>query len=153
MTSADTAKPQIRAACYCRISSDPDDKRAGVTRQREDTADMCAINAWTPVGFYEDNDRSATNGKRPEWDRLLADVAAGKIDAIVVWNQDRGWRKMADLESLRPQLAPRGVLLATTNIGVIDLRNADDVFRAQVSTAMSEMEVAKIRIRMCRAAR
>lgn len=115
---------------------------------------MCEVQGWTPAGFYVDNDRSATNGKeRPEWARLLADVEDGAIDAIVVWNQDRGWRKMADLESLRPVLEPRGVPLATTNIGVIDFRNADDVFRAQISTAMSEMEVAKMKVRMRRAAR
>lgn len=147
-------KRQVRAACYCRISSDPKDKREGVERQREDTTDVCTINGWNPAGYYIDNDRSASNGgPRPEWERLLNDVEAGVVDAVVVWNQDRGWRKMADLELLRPVLEPRGVLLATTNIGVIDFRNADDVFRAQVSTAMSEMEVAKMRVRMRRAAR
>lgn len=154
MTSVNTETPQLRAACYCRISSDPHDKREGVDRQRQDTADVCAIQDWIPSGFYIDNDRSASNGKqRQEWDRLLCDIKAEKVDAIVVWNQDRGWRKMSDLESLRPLLEPRGVLLATTNIGVIDFRNADDVFRAQVSTAMSEMEVAKMKVRMKRAAR
>ncbi len=152
--TTEAAHQQVRAGCYCRISSDPKDKREGVDRQCEDTADICAINGWTPAGFYVDNDRSASNGKdRPEWDKLLADIKAGSIDAIVVWNQDRGWRKMADLESLRPLLEPRGVPLATTNIGVIDFRNADDVFRAQVSTALSEMEVAKMKVRMRRAAR
>ena len=151
----DTAtKSPIRAACYCRISSDPNDKREGVERQREDTTDICTINGWTPADYYVDNDRSASNGgSRPEWARLLNDVQKGTIDAIVVWNQDRGWRKMADLESLRPLLEPRGVLLATTNIGIIDFRNADDVFRAQVSTALSEMEIAKMKVRMRRAAR
>lgn len=154
MPGSATPKTEIRAGCYCRISSDPNDKREGVDRQREDTADICTINNWTPVGYYIDNDRSASNGgDRPEWDRLLADVKAGKIDRIVVWNQDRGWRKTADLESLRPVLEPRGVQLATTNIGVIDFRNADDVFRAQVSTALSEMEIAKMKVRMRRAAR
>jgi DNA invertase Pin-like site-specific DNA recombinase len=154
MTTATIEKPQVRAGCYCRISSDPDDKREGVDRQREDTAVLCEVNGWTPTAYYVDNDVSATDGReRPEWARLLADVSAGKIDAIVVWNQDRGWRKMADLETLRPVLEPRGVLLATTNIGTIDFRNADDVFRAQVSTAMSEMEVAKMRVRIRRAAR
>ncbi|WP_029108542.1 recombinase family protein [Mycobacterium sp. URHD0025] len=144
----------VRAGCYLRISSDPRDKRAGVTRQREDTAVLCEVNGWTPVDVYADNDKSATSGgPRPEWDRLLADVKGGRLDGIVVWNQDRGWRTMADLESLRPVLQPRGVLLATTNIGVIDFANADDVFRAQVSTAISEMEVAKMRVRMRRAAR
>lgn len=144
----------LRAACYCRISSDPKDKRQGVTRQKEDTAVLCEVNGWAVAGYYIDNDVSASNGgPRPEWTRLLDDVKAGKLDAIVVWNQDRGWRKMADLESLRPVLEPRGVLLATTNIGTIDFRNADDVFRAQVSTAISEMEVAKMRVRQRRAAR
>jgi DNA invertase Pin-like site-specific DNA recombinase len=151
MTSTDT---QRRAGCYLRISSDKKDKREGVDRQKDDTTDQCEIYGWTPVGYYTDNDRSASSGKaRPEWDRLLGDVKAGKIDAIVVWNQDRGWRMMAELETLRPQLEPYGVLLATTNIGVIDFRNADDVFRAQISTAMSEMEIAKMKIRMRRAAR
>ena len=154
MTTATAQGSTVRAACYCRISSDPRDKRQGVTRQKEDTAVLCEVNGWAVTDFYVDNDVSATSGgPRPEWSRLLDDVAAGKVDAIVVWNQDRGWRKMADLESLRPVLEPRGVLLATTNIGTIDFRNADDVFRAQVSTAMSEMEVAKMRVRQRRAAR
>lgn len=156
MNSANTEKPQIRAACYLRISSDPDDKRAGVTRQKEDTATMCEVLSWLPPGpegFYEDNNKSASNGaSRKDWSRLLADVKKGMWDAIVVWNQDRGWRKMAELESLRPQLEPLGVLLATTNLGVIDFRNADDVFRVQISTAMSEMEVEKMRVRQRRAA-
>ena len=104
--------------------------------------------------MYVDNDRSASNGQaRPEWERLLVDVQAGNVDAVVVWNQDRGWRKMSELETLRPIFEPRGVLLATTNIGTIDFGNADDVFRAQVSTALSEMEIAKMKVRMRRAAR
>jgi DNA invertase Pin-like site-specific DNA recombinase len=148
------ALDEVRAGCYCRISSDPQDKRAGVDRQREDTAVMCEVNGWTPVGFYVDNDRSSTNGdKRPEWERLLADMRAGEIDAVVVWNQDRGWRKMADLEDLRPAFASLGVRLATTNVGTIDFNNPDDIFRVQVSTALSEMEVAKMRVRQLRAHR
>jgi DNA invertase Pin-like site-specific DNA recombinase len=151
-TATNTAT--IRAACYCRISSDPKDKREGVTRQKEDTAVLCEVNGWQVADYYVDNDVSASNGGlRPEWNRLLDDVKAGKVDAIVVWNQDRGWRKMVDLESLRPVLEPRGVVLATTNIGTIDFRNADDVFRAQVSTALAEMEIAKMQVRQRRAAR
>ena len=152
--TVETAPKTIRAACYCRISSDPKAKRDGVTRQKEDTAVLCEVNGWQVADYYIDNDVSASNGdQRPQWRRLLDDVADGKIDVIVVWNQDRGWRKMSDLESLRPLLEPRGVLLATTNIGTIDFRNADDVFRAQVSTSLSEMEIAKMRVRQRRAAR
>jgi DNA invertase Pin-like site-specific DNA recombinase len=154
MSSVNTTNTKVRAGCYLRISSDPYDKRAGVERQREDTAVMCEVQGWELVGYYEDNNRSASNGKdRENWKRLLADIEAGKIDAIVAWNQDRAWRKMEDFEALRPVLAPLGVLFATTNIGVIDFRNPDDIFRVQVSTALSEMEIAKMRVRQLRAAR
>ena len=97
--------PSVKAGCYLRISSDPNDKREGVDRQREDTSALCEIKGWTPVDFYPDNDRSASNGKqRPQWERLLGDIKAGKIDAIAAWDQDRGWRMMHELEDLRAVL-------------------------------------------------
>jgi DNA invertase Pin-like site-specific DNA recombinase len=151
-----TTTKQVRAGCYCRISSDPKDKRQGVDRQRDDTSALCEAKDWAPVGFYVDNDRSASNGKgRPEWERLLADVAAGKIDAIVVWNQDRGWRQMSQLEDLRRffESLDRRVLLATTLIGDIDLYDPYGVYAAQNRTAASELETAVLKVRIRRAAR
>lgn len=154
MTPSTTTSPQLRAGCYCRISSDPKDKRQGVDRQRQDTADICEMNGWAVAEFYVDNNRSAYNGqRRPHWERLLADIAADKIDVVVAWNQDRAWRKMSDFEALRPVFEPKGVLLACTNIGTIDFANADDMFRVQISTALSEMEIRKMKIRMRRAAK
>ena len=145
-----------RAGGYLRISSDPNDKRQGVTRQRADVSALCELKGWTVAGFYVDNDRSASSGKeRPEWDRLLADIAAGKIDAIAAWDQDRGWRMMAELEQLRKFFAGLGrpVLLATTGQGDIDLQSPTGVMMAQVKTAVSEHEVNMLRVRLKRAAR
>ncbi len=146
----------IRAACYCRITSDPHDKREGVQRQRADTSALCEIKGWKVAGYYIDNDRSASNGKdRPEWDRLLADVQAGKIDAIAAWDQDGGWRMMHELEALRRFFAGLGrtVLLATTGQGDIDLYSPTGVLAAQIKTAVSEHEIAMMKVRMRRAAR
>ncbi|OBK82131.1 serine recombinase [Mycolicibacter heraklionensis] len=151
-----SATQEVRAGCYLRISSDPQDKRAGVTRQREDTAALCEIKGWQVAGHYVDNDRSASNGKqRPEWDRLLADIKAGKIDAIAAWDQDRGWRMMRELEELRAFFAAIGrpILLATTGQGDIDLSSPTGVMLAQVKTAVSEHEIAMMRVRQLRAAR
>lgn len=156
MTTDAVAKTAIRAGCYCRISSDPDDRREGVSRQREDTSALCEIKGWQIAGYYVDNDRSASNGKdRPEWERLLADVAAGEIDAIAAWDQDRGWRMMAELEELRKFFAGLGrhVPLATTGQGDIDLASPSGVMMAQVKTAVSEHEVAMMKVRIRRAAR
>lgn len=146
----------IRAACYCRISSDPSDKREGVDRQREDTSALCEVKGWTPAAYYIDNDRSASSGKeRPEWERLLADVKAGRIDAIAAWDQDRGWRMMHELESLRRFFTGLGreIKLATTGQGDIDLYSPTGVLAAQIKTAVSEHEIAMMRVRQRRAAR
>src|SRR5213595_2833435 len=95
-------KTQVRAACYCRISSDPLDKREGVERQREDTTALCEVKEWQVAGYYVDNDRSASNGQaRPEWERLMADIRAGKIDAVAAWDQDRVNRMMEDFVAYR----------------------------------------------------
>lgn len=156
MPAENTTETPIRAGCYCRISSDPDDRREGVTRQREDTSALCEVKGWQVADYYVDNDRSASSGKdRPEWDRLLADIAAGKIDAIAAWDQDRGWRMMSELEALRKFFAGLGrhIPLATTGQGDIDLTTPTGVMMAQVKTAVSEHEVAMMKVRIRRAAR
>ena len=147
-------KQQVRAACYCRISSDPKDKREGVDRQREDTAILCEIKGWQAAGVYIDNDRSASNGKhRPEWERLLADIEAGKIDAVAAWDQDRVNRMMGEFVSYRKLFVKRGILLATSNNGDIDLCTPTGVLTATIKTAVTEHEISMMKIRMRRAAR
>ena len=156
MTVNPAAESPIRAACYCRISSDPDDKREGVDRQREDTSILCEAKGWTVAGYYIDNDRSASNGKdRQEWERLLADITAGKLDAIAAWDQDRGWRMMHELETLRRFFTGLGreIKLATTGQGDIDLYSPTGVLTAHIKAAVSEHEIAMMRVRMRRAAR
>lgn len=156
MEASTAAKPQFRAGCYCRISSDPDDKREGTQRQRQDTAALCEVQGWAVAEYYIDDNRSASNGKdRPAWKRLLGDISAGKIDAIAAWDQDRNWRMMHELEDLRKFFASLGreVLLATTGQGVIDLYSPTGVMMAQIKTAVSEHEIAMMRVRQKRAAR
>ena len=151
-----TEKPLIRAGCYLRISSDPNDKREGVDRQREDTAALCEVQGWTVAGYYEDNNRSASNGQsRKRWNELLADIKAGKIDAIAAWDQDRNWRVMHELEDLRKFFTSLGreVKLATTGQGQIDLYSPAGVLTAQIKTAVSEHEIAMLKVRMKRAAK
>lgn len=154
MTTNSGTNPQIRAACYCRISSDPHDKREGVDRQRADTAALCEVKGWQVAGFYVDNDRSASNGRaRPEWMRLLADVEAGKIDAVAAWDQDRVNRTLDDLISYKQLFVKRGILLATSNNGDIDLSTPAGELMATIKTAVSTHEIAMMRVRMRRAGR
>ena len=46
----------------------------------------CDRRGWEVAEVYVDNDVSAYSGKpRPAWQRLIADIEAGRIDAVVGW--------------------------------------------------------------------
>lgn len=80
----------VRAAVYVRISKDRASAGLGVTRQEEDCAALCRRRRWQIVRVYVDNDVSAYSGKpHPAWKELLANIRAGRIDAIVCWHVDR----------------------------------------------------------------
>ena len=95
----------------------------------------------------------ASNGKRrPEWERLLADIEAGKIDAVAAWDQDRVNRMMDDFLRYKNLFVKRGIMLATSNNGDIDLSTPSGVLTATIKTAVSEHEISMMKIRMRRAA-
>jgi len=87
------------AAVYARISSDTEGTAAGVTRQLEDCRKLAASLGWPVGGEYVDNDISAFSGKRrPSYERMLADLADGIVDAVLVYHLDRLTRKPIELE-------------------------------------------------------
>ena len=53
------------------------------------------------AGLYVDDDLTAyTGSSRPEYERLLRDIEAGQVKAVVAWDPDRLYRRMTDLEGL-----------------------------------------------------
>jgi site-specific DNA recombinase len=88
----------VRSAIYCRLSDDRTGEGLGIERQLADCRDLIARRGGIVAGEYLDNSRSATSGrKRPEYERLLAAVESGTLDAIVAWSLDRLVRRTADL--------------------------------------------------------
>src|SRR4051812_36621755 len=72
----------------------------GVQRQEEDCRREAARLGYTIAEAYVDNDVSAYSGKpRPEYDRLLQDIATGHVEAVVVWHTDRLTRSPRELET------------------------------------------------------
>ena len=68
-------------------------------RQIADCQVFAAGRGWPVAEVYVDDDRSAYSGKaRPEYRRMLADIADGAIDAVVVWHLDRLHRQPRELE-------------------------------------------------------
>jgi DNA invertase Pin-like site-specific DNA recombinase len=111
-----------RAAIYCRISQDRRDEGLGVARQEQDCRDLAARNGWEVGDVYVDNDVSAYSSKpRPAYRRLLGDLRAGTVEAVVAWHPDRLYRRLSDLVELMDIVKASQADIATVRAGDIDL--------------------------------
>jgi site-specific DNA recombinase len=128
------------AGIYCRISEDRPGTGLGVERQRQDCEKLAASKGWRVADTYIDNDISAYSGKpRPEYRRLLADLAEGTIQAVVVWHLDRLHRQPKELESFIDLVQAKGVLLASVS-GDTDLATPEGRLYARMLGAVARME-------------
>ena len=62
-----------------------------------------------------DNGASARNLKRPQMQRLIASIEAGKVKAVVVWRLDRLSRSLKDIIFLVDLLTSKNVALLSVN--------------------------------------
>src|SRR5258707_13672162 len=107
----------ITAALYQRVSTT--DQALG--RQYEENRAAVARHGWRAVE-YEDPGQSASRFARPgggasreQWGRLLADLAAGKIGVLVLWEASRGDRQLAGWAQLLDTCRKHGVLIPITS--------------------------------------
>lgn len=112
----------LQAAVYARQSLDRTGEALGVARQLDQCRELIERNGWTVAQVYQDNDISATSGKpRPEFRRLLADLAAGQHDVLVCWHTDRLYRRLRDLVDLVEVAQRRALKIATVKASDLDL--------------------------------
>ena len=97
---------QVRCAIYTRKSSEEGLEQAfnSLDAQREACAAYIlsqASEGWSNIGeVYDDGGLSGGTLERPALQRLLADVAAKRIDIIVVYKVDRLTRSLLDFAKL-----------------------------------------------------
>jgi len=128
----------VAAAIYARISSDPDGDQLGVTRQVDDCRALAERRSWPIASTYIDDDRSAYSGKpRPEYRRLLADISAGLVDAVVVWHLDRLHRQPRELEAFLDVCDAAHVKNLASVTGDVDLGTDDGRFMARILGAVA----------------
>ena len=97
----------------------------GVERQEEDCRALARRLGWTVVEVYSDNDLSAFTGRRrPDYERMLADIKAGTINAVIAWHPDRLHRRAAELERYISVCDKHGVENQTVTAGMWDLSTA-----------------------------
>ena len=140
------------AALYLRQSEDRNGDMLAVDRQREDCVKLAAHKGWSWTE-YVDNDTSATAKKpRPAYQRMLADIRDGRIQAVVAWNLDRLHRQPIELEHFINLADEKRIALATVT-GDTDLSTDDGRLFARVKGAVARSEVERKSARQKRAAK
>src|SRR5262245_34888213 len=130
----------VRAGIYARISSDREGDNLAISRQLADCQQLAQARGWEVVERYVDSDISAYSGKlRPEYQRLLEEIEAGLVEAVVVYHTDRLHRHPRELEEFIDLCERQGTKLATVS-GEIDLATHDGQLMARIQGAMARKE-------------
>ena len=130
-----------RAAVYARISSDHDGTAAAVSRQLEDCRLWARRHGWSVAEEYIDNDISAYSGKRrPEYARMLDDLASGQRDGVLVYHLDRLHRQPRELEEFLDLCIRHRVRHLACVTGEVDLATHDGQFHARILGAVARKE-------------
>lgn len=128
----------MKAAIYARISDDRDGTRMGVDRQLADCRRLVEQRGWVVFDEYVDNDRSAWSGRdRPRYEAMIADLEAGRFEALVTYHQDRLSRNPREFEEFLAVCERVGMRRFTTVCGVTDLGNSDGIMVARVFSAIA----------------
>ncbi len=131
-----------RAALYLRISLDRTGDELGVDRQRQACRRVARERGWAVVEEYVDNSKSAyaKNVARPEYERMVRDYAAGRFEAIIVWDLDRLTRQPRQLEDWIDAAEERGLTIVTVD-GATDLGTETGRQFARIKAAIARGEI------------
>ena len=139
---------RIRVAAYCRVSSNKDDQEHSYeTQVRYFTSLYRGSETSELVGVYADEGISGTSmDKRVEFQRLMEDCRAGKIDRIVTKSISRFARNTKDcLKSIR-ELKELGITIAFEKENIDTARLSDEMM-ITVMGGLAQEESRSISVR------
>lgn len=116
--------PKLRVAAYCRVSTDSEEQASSYEVQIEHYTSYINGNPeWKLAGIYADDGISGTNTKkREEFNRMIEDCMAGKIDMIITKSISRFARNTLDclkyIRQLKDKYIP--VYFEKENINTMD---------------------------------
>jgi DNA invertase Pin-like site-specific DNA recombinase len=138
---------KVRCGIYVRISRDAEGKALGVERQEQDCRKQAERLGWTVVRVYDDNDRSASTlskKPRPEFERMMEDARAGRLDAILAYSTSRLTRRPREFSDLIDLLKETGITLDTVVSGQANFNTADGRAVALTIAAWDAAEAERI---------
>jgi site-specific DNA recombinase len=140
----------MRCGLYARISEDRLGETTATGRQLEDCRKFAEAHGWTVGEVYEDRDTSAYQRTtiRPEFERLVEDIRARRIDGVIAWKVDRLARRQKDLVRLDEVCRSAGAWITT--LDGVDTRTAQGRFLSELLTSLATMEGENIAARVRR---
>jgi hypothetical protein len=94
------------------------------------------------VDVYSDNDISAYAGKRrPEYERMLADLKSGRVNAVIAWHPDRLHRRAVELEPFIDVVEAAEAVVKTCTAGELDLSTPSGRMVARILGVAARHEV------------
>ncbi len=100
-----------RVAAYCRVSTDSEEQLVSYTNQKKVYTEMIASRKdWCFAGLFADEGKSGTRAdKRPEFNKMINDCLAGKIDYIITKSVSRFARNTVDCLDYVRMLKSKGI--------------------------------------------
>lgn len=134
----------MRAGIYARFSTDKQRETSIEDQARLGKARITA-EGWEFVGVYSDSQTSGSSSftERPDAARMLADIAAGKLDVIVFESLQRPFRDLVDQETILRRLEFRGILIIGITDGYDSRREGREMMRA-VHGGLNAMQLKDI---------
>lgn len=137
------AKPKLRVAAYCRVSTDSDEQATSYDAQMEHYANYIKSNEeWEFAGIFADDGISGTNTKkRDEFNRMIDECMAGNIDMIITKSISRFARNTLDCLKYIRQLKDKNipVFFEKENINTMDSKG-EVLLTIMASLAQQESE-------------
>jgi site-specific DNA recombinase len=112
------SKPKIRVAAYCRVSTDSEEQASSYEIQIEHYTKYIKKNKeWELAGIFADDGITGTNTKkREEFNRMIEECMAGKIDMIITKSISRFARNTLDCLKYIRQLKDKNIAVFFENI-------------------------------------
>ena len=134
----------LKVAAYCRVSTDKDDQIISLHNQVDYfTAYIDKSPQWTLVQIYADEGLSGTSTKkRVQFNKMVQDAHAGKIDLILTKEVSRFARNTVDTLNFTRELKAAGVGVIFINDN-IDTRDNDGEFRLSIMASVAQEESRK----------
>lgn len=144
-------KPKTRVAAYCRVSTDSSEQELSYDAQKKFYLNYIeSKEEWENSGIYADQGISGTSTKnRTEFNRMIDDCSAGKIDMIITKSISRFSRNTVDCLQYIRELKAKGipVFFEKENINTMDAKG-EIMITIMASLAQQESQSLSQNVRM-----